>query len=190
MDKTWEWKERTEHFSGKRGEMDLVVRRVRPDEVDLVMELQSRVHVHMPDQSHLAETDRDQVEESAALDVCLGVFDGSRLAAFALMVVNRVSEERNTGQKNGLIPEECVSFDTAFVDPDYRGLGLQRRLLQAREEIAAQLGAKYALVTVSPHNEFSLRNILSQGFEIMARKQLYGGLDRYVLKKNLIPNDK
>lgn len=185
MNGSWKWTGRIEFFSGKRGGMNLAVRLVRMDEVDLVMELQARVHACMPDPSLLALTDREEVEESARLDVCLGIFDGERLAAFALMVVNRESAHRNTGQKNGLPPEECVSFDTAFVDPDYRGMGLQRRLLQAREEIALQLGAKYALVTVSPANEFSLRNILNQGFEIIARKQLYGGLDRYVLKKDL-----
>lgn len=185
MNGNWQWTDRTEHFSGKRGGMDLLVRRMRADEADRIMELQSRVHACMPDPSLLALTDRNEIEESLRLDVCLGIFDGERLAAFALMVVNRESAHRNTGQKNGLAPEECVSFDTAFVDPDYRGLGLQRRLLQAREEVVRQLGAKYALVTVSPENEFSLRNILNQGFEIMARKQLYGGLDRYVLKKDM-----
>lgn len=186
MVKNWEWKPKMENFKGKRGDRQLLVRTVGLDEADLVMKLQSRVHACMPDPSLLAETRRDQIEESAMLDVCLGVFDGDRLAGFALMVANRESVNRNTGQKNGFIPEECVSFDTAFVDPDYRGLGIQRYLLGAREELARQMGAKYALVTVAPDNEFSLRNILGQGFEIIARKQLYGGLDRYVLRKNLV----
>ena len=183
--KNWNWTAREITFSGKRGEKRLLLRTVRPDEVDKVMELQLRVHANMPDPSLLALTDRDEIAESAELDVCLGAYDAGRLAAFALMVVNRESAQRNNGQKNGLNPLECVSFDTAFVDPDYRGLGLQKCLLQIRNEIALQLGAKYALVTVDPKNEFSLNNILSQGFEILTRKQLYGGLDRYVLKKDL-----
>ena len=181
----WDWPERRVIFSGKRGERELLVRRMRMDEVDLVMQLQTRVLETMPDSSLLAETDRDEIAESVQLDLSLGVFDGDRLAAFALMVVNRMSESRNTGQKNGLDPLECVSFDTAFVDPDYRGLGLQKFLLTAREDVAHQLGAKYALVTVAPNNAFSLKNVMGHGFEIMARKQLYGGRDRYVLKKDL-----
>lgn len=185
--KNWNWSEHSCVFSGKRGRRTLTLRTLRPDEVDIVLALQSRVHENMPDPSLLAETDRDEIAESVQLDACLGAFDGARLAAFALMVVNRESARRNTGQKNGLNPLECVSFDTAFVDPDYRGLGLQKYLLDAREEIARQLGAKYALVTVDPKNEFSLNNILSRGFEIIARKQLYGGLDRYVLRKDLLP---
>jgi len=183
--KNWNWEARRLVFSGKQGERELLVRLLRPDEVDAAVALQDRVYACMPDRSLLALTGREEIEESTEKDVCIGVFDGERLAAFAMMVVNRVSETRNTGQKNGFPPEECVSFDTAFVDPDYRGLGLQRCLLQAREDVARQLGAKYALVTVAPENEFSLRNVMGQGFEIHARRQLYGGLDRYVLKKDL-----
>lgn len=183
--KNWSWTARELTFSGKRGEKRLLLRAVHAGEVDKVLQLQQRVHDHMPDPSLLAMTDGEEIAESTALDVCLGAFDGDRLAAFALMVVNRESPDRNTGQKNGMNPLECVSFDTAFVDPDYRGMGLQRCLLQIRNEIALQLGAKYALVTVDPKNEYSLNNILSQGFEIIARKPLYGGLDRYVLRKEL-----
>lgn len=185
MHRNWDWPERTRLFRGKRGEMELTVRLIRPDEVDLVMNLQARVHAHMPDPSLLAAEDREQVEESVGPDACLGIFDGDRIIAFALMVANRESEERNTGQKNGYPPEECVSFDTAFVDPDYRGLGMQKYLLEVREQIARQMGAKRALVTVAPQNVHSLRNVQGFGFEVIARKQLYGGLDRYVLMKEL-----
>lgn len=181
----WNWEERRELFSSKRGERMLTVRKLRPGEAELAVQLQDLVHQRMPDPSLLALTDRWEIEESVDLDVCLGVFDGENLAAFGLMVVNRNSPQRNTGQKNAYPWQECVSVDTIFVHPDYRGLGLQSYLLSAQDAIARQLGAKYALVTVAPNNEYSLRNVLNQGFEIIARKQLYGGLDRYVLKKNL-----
>jgi len=181
----WDWPARRAVFSGKRGERQLLVRRMHPDEADLAVMLQTRVLETMPDSSLLAETDRDEIAESMHVDLCLGTFDGARLAAFGLMVVNRESQTRNIGQKNGLAPEECVSVDTIFVDPDYRGLGLQRYLLIAMMDLARSLGAKQALVTVAPNNEFSLKNVMDQGFEIMVRKLLYGGRDRYVLKKNL-----
>lgn len=183
--KNWTFEESSILFSGKNRSMQLQVRLVRPDEVDAVMRLQYSVRDRMPDPSQLAITDREEIAESTLLDVCIGIYDGDRMAAFTLMVVNRESAERNNGQKNGLDPYKCVSFDTTFVDPDYRGLGFQRYFLNERTRIAKQLGAKYALVTVAPENKFSLNNILENGFEIIARKTLYGGLDRYVLKKDL-----
>lgn len=183
--KNWTFEEKSVLFSGKDRSMQLQVRLVRPDEVDQVMALQYSVHDRMPDPSQLAITDPEEIAESIRLDVCIGIFDGDKMAAFTLMVVNRESADRNNGQKNGLDPYECVSFDTTFVDPDYRGLGFQRWFLDQRTRIAEQLGAKYALVTVAPENKYSLNNILESGFEIIARKTLYGGLDRYVLKKDL-----
>ena len=92
-----EWKIKAEIFSGKRGDVRLLLRTVNPAEVDLEMNLQSRVHACMLDPSLLAMTDREQIEESAR-----------------------------------------------------------------------QLYAKYALVTAAPDNGFILRNIRSQGFEIIA----------------------
>lgn len=183
--KKWEWSERIVHFSGRRGKLELAARPLRENEVDLVMALQDRVYENMPDSSLLAPEHRWEVEESVTMDVCIGIFDEKRLCAFALMVINRDCEGRNKGQSYGLPPEDCVTFDTAFVDPDYRGMGMQAYLLRARNEIAAQLGAKYAFVTVSPDNRHSLNNLQKDGFEVLERKRMYSGYDRYVMKKML-----
>ena len=37
--------------------------------------------------------------------------------------------------------------------------------------------------TVSPENLYSLNNALASGFTIAARREMYGGYDRYLLKK-------
>ena len=39
--------------------------------------------------------------------------------------------------------------------------------------------------TVSPENQYSLNNALASGFEIVCRREMYGGYDRYLLKKML-----
>ena len=183
--KNWDWPERIVRFSGRKGELELTVRLLRADEVDMVMALQERVHANMPDPSLLAPEHRWEVEESVVLDACIGILDGKRLCAFALMVLNRDCEGRNKGQSYGLPPEECVTFDTAFVDPDYRGLGMQAFLLKVRNDIAVRAGAKYAFVTVSPDNLHSLNNLQKDGFEVLERKRMYSGYDRYVMRKEL-----
>lgn len=179
----WNFPPERRVFRGKGGERELLVRRVEEHETDLVMQLQSRVRASMPDPSMMAPEEEWEVRESIRMDVCLGIFDGGRMAAFSLMVANRESPERNKGMAYGLNAADCVCFDITFVDPDYRGMGMQACLLALREEIARQLGAKYGFVTVCPANEHSLRNILGSGFEIVERKPMYGGLDRYVMKK-------
>ena len=63
-------------------------------------------------------------------------------------------------------------------------LGLQRRMLEAAlpllPESITHLGA-----TVSPANPYSLSNALACGFTIRARREMYGGFDRYLLAKEL-----
>jgi hypothetical protein len=39
--------------------------------------------------------------------------------------------------------------------------------------------------TVSPENQYSLNNALACGFVIADRREMYGGYDRYLLKKML-----
>ena len=39
--------------------------------------------------------------------------------------------------------------------------------------------------TVSPENQYSLNNALACGFTIAARREMYGGYDRYLLEKRI-----
>ena len=173
-----------EIFSGKAGERALRVRAILPGDVDAVLELQAQVIDCMPDKSLLAGTDAHDVNESLQKDFCMGIFDGDILVAFAQMVVNRPGE-RNLGQQLGYEAEKCVYYDIVFVHPDYRGLGLQAYALRRRDEIARALGAELGFVTVSPNNAYSLKNVMASGFEVVDRRLMYGGLDRYILKKSL-----
>ena len=77
-----------------------------------------------------------------------------------------------------------ANADSAIVHPDYRGNGLQRKLL----EVALTLlrpGIVGIGATVSPENQYSLNNALASGFEIVCRREMYGGYDRYLLAKAL-----
>lgn len=176
---------RMEIFSGKAGECALRVRAVTAEDVDAVLALQDYVIDCLSDQSLLCGSERDEIIESAEKDFCMGIFDGDRLAAFTQMVVNR-NTPRNLGQMLGYPFEKCVYYEIVFVHPDYRGLGLQAYALRRRDEVARELGAELGFVTVSPNNAFSLKNIMASGFEVVERRRMYGGLDRYILKKSLV----
>ena len=87
----------------------------------------------------------------------------------------------------GVPPEEWCHWgnaDSAVVHPDFRGNGLQRAMLEAALPLLpaeiTHLGA-----TVCPDNPYSLRNARAGGFEIRARREMYGGFDRYLLVKEL-----
>lgn len=78
--------------------------------------------------------------------------------------------------------EKVIHMDTAAVHPDYRGLGLQRRLMQTAER---ELAGHILLCTVHPDNRYSLQNVLKQGYTIEKRMEKYGSV-RYILRKDLL----
>ncbi len=77
-----------------------------------------------------------------------------------------------------------VHMDTAAVHPDYRGRGLQRRLMAEAEAYARTLGNRILLTTVHPENRYSLENILSLGYVLEKELPMYGSR-RYLLRKDL-----
>lgn len=175
---------RREVFRGRLGERELLIRPIAAEDVVKVLELQAHVMDCLPDKNLLVGAGEEQIRESIDLDFCAGIFDGERLVAFAMMVVNRETP-RNLGQKLGFPAEKCVYFDIIFVHPDYRGMGLQSYALALRDSVARELGAELAFVTVSPSNPHSLNNVKKHGFEVYDRREMYGGIDRYILKKVL-----
>lgn len=64
----------------------------------------------------------------------------------------------------------------------FRGRLGERELL---DSVARELGAELAFVTVSPENPHSLNNVMKHGFEVYDRREMYGGIDRYILKKGV-----
>lgn len=112
--------------------------------------------------------------------------DGERVAG-ALNLLMPGLEDINYGYALGFSAEQLmrvVNLDTAAVHPDYRGQGLQRRLLQTAEAWLQSGEERILLCTVHPENRFSLQNALRQGYVIMKELPMYGSV-RYILRKDL-----
>ena len=75
-----------------------------------------------------------------------------------------------------------ATLDTIVVDPDYRGHGLQRMLIQTCVSYAREiLPSCNVMTTVSPYNEYSLRNVQAEGLYGRKRLMKYGGHERFIL---------
>lgn len=112
--------------------------------------------------------------------------DGNTLAGI-LYILFPGLQEFNYGYDLGLTQEELlrvVSMDTAAVRPEYRGMGLQGKLIQAAEDSLQGESAHILLCTIHPENVFSLNNALKQGYVVQKEVPKYGST-RYVLRKNL-----
>lgn len=159
----------------------------KASEFDKIMALQKRVYDAVREKDTFVLTTGEELAESLELDTCIGAYQGTAPAAFTLMVTNPYSS-RNLGLYLGYSPErcaKCVTYDTTFVDPAYKGFGLQRLFITLKDALARGAGAEEALATVSPDNEASLKNLLASGFSAASRKNMYGSYDRLILRKPL-----
>jgi len=175
-------------LTGRNGEARaFTLLRCERGHLGTILKLQDRVVRALPDRALFVPDTRDELAESLELDYCLGAFSEGKLAMVSVMIANRPTE-RNLGHALGFSGErlrETVTYSSTYVSPEYRGYGLQRLSLSCKDAHARRLNAREALATVSPENAHSLNNLLSGGFEIRARRKLYGGLDRFVLGKTL-----
>lgn len=161
------------------------IRLCGPADLDEILLLQDEVKRSIAKDDIFVMDTRGELQESLELDCCIGAYADGRLAAFSLSIANRITD-RNLGRKLGAPDEELknyVTYDTTFVHPDYRGYGLQQYFMPIKDEDARERGALFALCTVSPDNPHSLHNTTSTGFQVIRKCVMYGGVERYILKK-------
>ena len=112
--------------------------------------------------------------------------DGIRVAA-AFDILHPGLASYNYGYDLELSEEDLqlvVHMDSSAVHPDYRGMGLQRKMVQTAEAELSGTGKRILLCTVHPENSFSLNNMLKQGYRIQKRMEKYGS-ERYILRKDI-----
>ena len=88
------------------------------------------------------------------------------------------------GMSNDEINSTYVS-GYVMVDPLYRGNSLHKILLETRIKESIARGKDYILTAVAAENIFSLRTILSLGFEMQFERKNQYGINRYILLKKL-----
>lgn len=158
------------------------------NELDALMELQESVLRAMPDSELFFPTSRELNRSyMKSPNLILAAFSGGRLIAYCSLVFHGNGEE-NLGWDLGWPASRvlnCAVVDTVVVDPEFRGRGLQRRLVHQSCKLAAERHPGVCLLTtVSPKNLPSLNNMQAEGFEVLVTKEKYGGLERYILIKN------
>lgn len=171
---------------GQPAQLPVVLRRCIPAEAPAVFALQNEVHDAMEHPELFVTDTLENITSDVTNGLCIGVWQGERLGAY--LTLRFCGEDAHNYAAFLGVPQaewpHWANADSAVVHPDWRGNGLQRRMLEAAipllpPEITA-IGA-----TVSPDNAFSLHNALAAGFSIVTRREMYGGYDRYLLAKKL-----
>ena len=119
-------------------ELKSLIRLCTREELEDILELQGRVYDLLPAKDMFVLTTAEEMAESLEQDVCIGAYYNGAMIGFTLMVVSPDST-RNLGHYLGYSPQwlnRCVTYDTTFIDPAYRGRGLQRMFICLKDKYA------------------------------------------------------
>ena len=164
------------------------IRRAGPEDLDYVMQLQQTIMDLLDNKDIYATYTREESLDALENDYCYIAFaENGDLAGYSVLIPNTTPVvEKNYGHYFDYDEEHLsrtASLDLTMVVPKYRGHGLQRLFNKIRIGQALELGATEGLTSISPENPYSYNNFLILNFEIVDRRELYGGKDRYLLRK-------
>ena len=165
--------------------MDIQIRKISMEELDKYLEFSHIVKEQMCQNDWFFLDPDEEVREMMEHDR-VGIWlaeDGDRIAAVFCIVYPGL-DAFNIGYDLGFSEEELkqvVHMDTAAVHPDYRGRGLQNRMMLHAEQ---ELGGRILLCTIHPDNRYSLNNVLKLGYAIEKKVERYDSV-RYILRKDL-----
>lgn len=171
-------------------EENYTVRKLGPGDLGAILEVQNKVISSLKDKSALQPlTEEEYRHILQGNGMMAGAFADDRMIAFRALLVPSIDEE-HLGRDIGLDEDELskvIYQEVSNVLPEYRGNRLQQTLaiLLMQELNKEEHSYQYVCSTVAPFNIPSLKDKFSQGQEIAALKEKYGGLLRYVFVKDL-----
>jgi len=178
---------------------EYTMRLLATKELKEAVALQKYVYDKLPDKQVLYMDSYDEMLEDMQKGAkVIGVFNNKGVLIAYRYIGFPGKTERNLGNDINLPEQELtkvVHLETTVVHPDYRGNSLQSLTLQHAIPLVMEEGYRHLLCTVSPHNPFSLFNVMKNGLKIKALKKKYGsdkdgndGMWRFILHRNLEPS--
>ena len=164
----------------------MIIRSLALDDLDAVLELQEITLCGLKDKNILRRNSPEILAQALSeINIALGVFAGTELIAIGIAVdpVSPETDLRVNLQK--FTVDKAMDLKLIIVKENYRGNGLQRRLISLLEEQAISRGITHFCTSVSPDNPYSYNNLSAMGYEFDHQEELYGGLIRNVYVKDL-----
>ncbi len=169
--------------------MDIVIRKGSAGNLDDVLKFLQKIQDGMRNKDWFYLDPPEMIRlymSSGIMDLWLALDDNRIVGMFYTLIPGL--EDCNYGYDLDLCEEELlrvIHMDTVAVHPDYRGLGLHRRLMALAEEELRSGGWRILLCTVHPDNQYSLNNVLHRGYTIEKQVGKYHSV-RYILRKDIL----
>ena len=166
--------------------LNLTLRRLRPDDFDVCMALQSEVAgaIEGNEEKNIFECLKPE-EMLSALEngFCAGLFDGERLAAqMNLLLDPDDSENLSLDIETDADTDSVCVLDFTIVSPGCRGYAIQKTLINLARRVAENYNKTEIWAVTSPLNTYSIKSFLAQGYRIAATKPKYHSTRHYMRK--------
>lgn len=150
---------------------ELVLKKLDITDLKNLIDLQDKIiKGFKPDEQHfiLHRTAKDFIKalENDSTYV-FGLYDGERLVSQSILSLPKDNETRELAEfADDMKNSELAIYKAVLVDPDYRGRGLMKRMLQIREDTAKVNGRNTAITQIAADNPASWVNAIQYGMQI------------------------
>lgn len=168
--------------------MNLTFRKGTLEDTEMFIHFLCEIKAGMSQKDWFYLDSPDTVREmmtDGTMELWVATDDGRIAAAFDILRPGLASF--NYGHDLGLSEDELlqvIHMDTSAVHRNYRGMGLQGKMVHNAEKELSGQGKRILLCTVHPENKYSLNNMLKQGYQIRKRVKKYGS-ERFILRKDI-----
>lgn len=158
-------------------------------QIDDIYSIMTTVAAQMDHPEYYVIDDRDYVARHISQEGFTLLWqEVDAIAGFLIIHLPTPSAPSNLGHDLSFSPiqlQGVAHMESAAVLPQFRGQGIQKKLLSAAENSLRAQGFRYSLCTVHPDNLPSLQSLLSLGYQVSATKLKYGGKLRHIMQKEL-----
>ncbi|MGL5152666.1 MAG: GNAT family N-acetyltransferase [Clostridium sp.] len=166
----------------------ITIKKLSKENLSEIMELQEKIYDFLDNKELYSPSSEEEFLQCIEKGIILGLKNNDeRLIAMGVLVKNG-EDPHNYGYDIGITNDELFKvgqIESTVVLPNYRGNGLQLKICKELEVIGKENGCTIMTATASPINNFSVDTFKKLGYEIILEKIKYGGLRRFVLRKDI-----
>lgn len=170
-------------------EKDIIFRVAVDGDATLIHGLMEEVYNRLEDKSIYVCDDLDYVKEHISNQGFVVVACNKDEEIVGSFIVRYPYQDEDNLEKDIDLPnnklDEVVHMESSVVLPEYRGNGLQSKLLLYAERLIDKTKYHYFMATVSPENPASYKNLEKNKYKLVLTKEKYGGLIRRIYLKEV-----
>ncbi|UBH08433.1 GNAT family N-acetyltransferase [Macrococcus armenti] len=152
------------------------------EDIEKILMVQNRAFEHINDKEMLVTLSKDEIMDNINDEVLCVCKNGDEVIAFRSMHIPKKDYLGKYVSNMSVSQKNIIYSDISIVHPDYRGLGLQKKMGEWLFERIPE-GYTIIMATVHPDNIASIKDKFHHDMHIIAKDFVYGDKVRYIFLK-------